>query len=414
MPALWLLMSIVMQQPVKHSCMAISESSMLDFSNSIDTKAHPLHIVHGVISLDVGGMERIVVDLTREGRKKDCRVTVICIEKRGVLAPVVESLGGTVISLDKPAGLQKRTVDHAEMLLRELSPDVVHTHQIGALWYLGKGAKKSDTAAIIHTEHIDNVGKSRGLWRKIKTRLLWNRAAKYCDRFCCVSEDIAKSAQRWGTVAKSKVRVVLNGIDVERYSGSVDGDAIRRQFGIRNDAIVVGTVGRLAEVKNQELLIRAASQLVATQPMLHLLVVGDGPERQNLTRLATDLGLSERVTFAGYQAAPERLLSAMDIFALTSRLEGLPLAMLEAWATGLPVVSSAVGGIPKVVQDGENGLLFPNGDLPQLVKHLGDLLGNQERRASLAKAGYQAVSSKYSLSRMAADYDTIYRELITS
>jgi glycosyltransferase involved in cell wall biosynthesis len=178
------------------------------------------------------------------------------------------------------------------------------------------------------------------------------------------------------------------------------------------NARVVGTVGRLNEVKRQDHLIRAAAGLGVGYKDVHLLLVGDGPERAALERLAESLGLSARVHFAGYQSAPERFLPAMDIFALTSRLEGLPLALLEAWAASLPVVSSAVGGVPKVVREGETGLLFPNGNEPALTAALRDLLSDPAKAARMAATGLAVVRKEYSLERMASEYEAYYRAIL--
>jgi glycosyltransferase involved in cell wall biosynthesis len=176
----------------------------------------------------------------------------------------------------------------------------------------------------------------------------------------------------------------------------------------------VGTVGRLNEVKRQDLLLRAVAALGGEYRDVRILLVGDGPERLALEQLARNLGLDERVVFAGYQSAPERFLPAMDVFALTSRLEGLPLALLEAWAAGLPVVSSAVGGVPKVVRNEETGWLFPSGDERALCAVLRSIWADPGRAAAVAAAGQRVVRERYSLERMATDYETRYRALIAA
>ncbi len=373
-----------------------------------------LHIVHGLQSLDVGGLERIVLDLSRVGRRRGHRVSVVCLEHPGTLASQVEAEGATVLSLGKPPGRTSWLRDRATAVLTYLAPDILHTHTVGALWYLGPVAQKVCRIPVLHTEHIDNVGKATGWWTKTKTRLLWHRAGRFSDRFCCVSDDVARSAARWGTVTRSKVETVLNGIDTERYADPSSRAEVRAHLGITAEKRVVGTVGRLNEVKNQKLLLRAVAALGHDHADVHILLVGDGPERGALEKLAADLGLSSRMHFAGYQRKPERFLPAMDLFALTSRIEGLPLALLEAWAAGLPIVSSAVGGVPKVVVNGENGLLFPNGDEGALATALRSLLADPKKAAAMAAVGLALVRERYSLDRMATDYEARYRLLIAA
>ena len=374
-------------------------------------RSRSLHILHGVLSLDCGGVERIVVDLTRQALSGGRRVTVICLERPGTLADEIVSLGAEVLCLHKPPGLRRELVDQAASFLRRQRPDVIHTHQIGALWYLGQAARQLSIPTL-HTEHSDHVGHAKGWWRKLKTRLMWHRAGRLAARFCCVSEDIARSARRLGTVPSNKVQVVLNGIDVDRYADDCQRAAVRAELKIPADATVLGTVGRLAEVKRQDLLLRAFGSLSVDFPRLNLLLVGDGPERQSLEQLAASLDVRDRVIFAGYQASPQRFLAAMDIFALTSRLEGLPLALLEAWATGLPAVASAVGGIPQVVETGRTGILFPGGDLAALEIALRELLLDPAKRRQLGAAGRDKVRETYSLERMAAEYDACYQRIL--
>ncbi len=371
----------------------------------------PLRILHGVISLDVGGLERIVTDLARTGQRHGHTVSALCLERPGTLAGELQSKGISVEGLDKPPGIRPELVEKIESILREMKPDVIHTHQVGPLWYLGRAAARSGIP-VIHTEHIDNVAKAKGIWKKLKCRLLWRRAAKYADRFCCVSQDIADSAGRWGTVPSRKLAVVLNGIDTNVFAERAESLTLRRSLGIPDDARVIGSVGRLNEVKRQDLLIRAVAALRSGLPNVRLLLIGDGPEKENLIVLSKELGLSEAVIFGGYQSQPQRFLQGMDIFAMSSRLEGLPLALLEAWAAGLPVVSSDVGGIPKVVKSGTNGLLFPNGDLEQLVASLERLLSDPELAAEIGRAGRATVLESYTLDRMAAEYERHYREVI--
>jgi glycosyltransferase involved in cell wall biosynthesis len=383
------------------------------FELSPRVDGRPLRVVHCVLSLDVGGLERIVIDLVRIGKQRGGEISVLCLERPGPLAAAAVSHGAAVACLKKPPGISRRTVRLAEEFLADTRPDVVHTHQIGPLWYVGLAARRARVPGVIHTEHIDNVVKAKGFWKKLKCRGLWHRAARYTERFCCVSEDIARSAARWRTVSRRKLDVVLNGVDVERFADRSTTPSLRPELGLAGDVKVIGTVGRLAEVKRQDLLLRGFARLHATVPKTHLLIVGDGPERGPLVELACELGISQATTFAGYQAEPERFLQIMDLFALTSRLEGLPMALLEAWAAGLPAVATAVGGVPDLVKHGENGLLIPSGDEDGLVLSLKSMLDDVNLAATFARRGQALVREHYSLQRMALDYEARYMELLS-
>jgi glycosyltransferase involved in cell wall biosynthesis len=187
-----------------------------------------MQIVQGVLSLDLGGLERLVLDLVRNFCAKGHRVSVVCVERPGRLATEVERAGAEVYSLEKPAGRSTEAVQRATELLQKLDPDVVHTHQIGALWYLGRAAARIGLESVVHTEHSDHVRMARGLWNQWKTRWRWRINAKLAKRFCCVSDDIARSARRWGTVPSSKVRTVLNGIDTTIGDHCMHRESIRQ------------------------------------------------------------------------------------------------------------------------------------------------------------------------------------------
>jgi glycosyltransferase involved in cell wall biosynthesis len=372
-----------------------------------------LKVVHLVMSLDIGGLERIVVDLVREGRKFGQSVSVICLERPGTLAPVAESLGARVFCIDKRSGLKLSTFGRMKAVLREIQPDVVHSHTIGALFYAGPATRALPVPVVVHTEHINNLrhpSASRlNRWRK---KWLWWWSGRNCQRFFCVSRDIADELVSQRVVPQAKLEVLLNGIDTQRSASIEDGAALRQSLGIALEATVIGSVGRLNPIKCQDLLIRVFARLKPRYPDLHAVLVGDGPSRAELAELARQLGVEGSVHLVGYQAEPHRYLRIMNIFALTSSLEGLPLVILEAWAAGLPVVATAVGGVPDLIRDGENGLQFASGDERALEALLGQLLDDRDLARRLGEAARREVVEQYSLERMAGDYNRHYRQLL--
>lgn len=383
------------------------ESIVGDAGGSPVSQGAAVHVVHGVLSLDLGGLERVVLDLIRAGRDNGYYNSVVCLDRRGRLADTAEAMGAQVHCLGNEAERALAT-GRAETLFARLRPHVLHTHQIGALWHLGRAARRRQIA-VVHTEHSDHARMAPGAMGKLKSRWWWHAAARQAGHFCCVSDDIARSVCRWRTVPPAKVSVVANGVDTRLYGASGRREEVRNSLGIPLDAQVAGTVGRLSEVKRQDVLIRAFARLQQSHPQLWLLLVGDGPERKALENLSVALGVSDRVRFAGYQASTHHYLSAMDLFALSSRHEGLPLALLEAWATGLPLVSSAVGGIPRAVEHGRTGLLFESGDDAALADAIARLLDQPCLRSAIAEAGRAQVQATYSLQRMAGEYASRYR-----
>lgn len=368
----------------------------------------PLHVVHGVLTLNVGGLERIVLSLIREGRRCGHRISVVCVEAPGQLAEEAKDAGADVVALGKPPGRLSEYVERAKEVLGPLAPDVIHTHQIGAAWYLGQAAK-SIGRPVLHTEHGNEFARTRGLLKTLKVRLFLHQAAKFVDRFCCVSDEIAAAVSRWQTVPRAKIVVVPNGIPVEAGESLRPASAIRSALGIPEGVTIVGTVGRLTEVKRQDILVRA----VAALPGVHALIVGDGDQRKMLEGLVRELGIVDRVHFAGYQSRPEEYLQLMDVFTLTSRSEGFPVSLLEAWRAGVPAVCTAVGGIPRVVTQEVDGLLIPSGDEQALTAALSRLIADRLLRERIALAGQKTIRERYSLERMATEYEQRYVDLLS-
>jgi sugar transferase (PEP-CTERM/EpsH1 system associated) len=366
-----------------------------------------LHVAHVVLSLDVGGLERNVVNQIRVAGRTGQRVSVVCVERPGTLAPAAEALGARVVCLDKPPGLRFEVVGRMRAALRALRPDVVHTHQIRPLFYTGLATIGLRIPLLVHTEHgrMDYANCTRLRW-------LGRVAASRVAAFYCLSRDMRDWVAAHRIVARRKLRVVDNGIDTAVFRAGGGRAEARAALGIPTDAPVVGTVGRLVEVKRQDLLLRAFSQVVGRVPGAHLVLVGDGPRRSDLETLAGELGLSARVRFAGYRPCAAEFLRAMDAFALTSRSEGMPQSVLEASVSGTPVIAAAVGGIPEVISHDQTGLLFPAGDETALAAGLVTLLTDRDRATRLASAARSRVEARYSIGRMAAEYDADFRRLL--
>jgi glycosyltransferase involved in cell wall biosynthesis len=363
-----------------------------------------LRVMHVVLSLDVGGLERVVLSLISRAASLGQIPSVLCLERRGDLADECEKLGAPVHCVNKPPGLRMGIVAPIADHLRQIRPDVIHTHQIAALLYAGRASRRGGIGTVVHTEHGKNYG------RRFRTRMLGRWAARYAKRFFCVSSDIAAEVAEWRVVGSAKLSVVRNGIDMEEVDPAHSA-AVRAEMGIPLGAAVIGTVGRLSDVKRQDVLIRGLARLRRQNADVHLLLVGDGPRRGDLVKLAWKLGLADAVHFAGYQNHPQRYLAAMDVFALSSDSEGMPLSVLEAWAARRPVVAYHVGGLPEIVEQRRSGILVPAGHETELAAAMLEVISNPKLAAELAAEGRRRVESEFSLTRTAQRYDNEYRSL---
>jgi glycosyltransferase involved in cell wall biosynthesis len=382
------------------------EIESLARADAIHAIGASLAVAHVVLSLDVGGLERVVLDLLGQGKRLGQRVSVLCLERLGALADEAQNIGARVECVNKPPGFRPGLTRQIAAKLAELKPDVVHCHQVGALFYTAPAARRAQVPVVVHTEHGKHYA------ARLRTRWLGRLASRHVDRFFCVSSDIAGEVRECRIINPRKISVLPNGIDLRRFERPANAP-IRGGLGIPDDAPVIGTVGRLSEVKRQDVLLHAFAKVRETSSAAHLLLVGDGPLLSDLRQLAQKLEIAPFVHFAGYQPEPEKFLAIMDIFALTSRSEGMPLSVLEAWAAGLPVVASAVGGLPEMIDSAEAGVLFPPGDVDALVSNLTSLLLDEPARKMMGERGRSVAHELYSASRMAAEYHRHYTLLHT-
>ena len=362
-----------------------------------------MRIVHVVIGGDVAGGQLVALALARAARD------------RGDRASFVAPHGGSFVELARVDGFDVATVDvgrtyrvggmlRLARLLRRERADLVHTHTLAAANTLARLAGRLARVPVVSHLHIENHFRPT-------TRFLLagldNATARLAAALVAVSEDTRRAYERQGY--PRRIRVVYNGVD----PSPADANGLREELRIPDDAPLVVEVGRLADVKGQRELLEAVADL----PSARAVFVGDDLERggeyaRELERHAAELGVSDRVVFAGQRDDAARVLAAADVLALPSWTEGLPLVVLEAMAQGRPVVATPVGGTPELVADGETGLLVPPRDPRALADALTRILRDPELRRRMGEAGRRRVEERFSAARMAQEVLAIYDEVV--
>jgi glycosyltransferase involved in cell wall biosynthesis len=365
----------------------------------------PMVIAHVLSSFGQGGQERVAVDLARLQRVAGHEVVAISIAAgpEGPISSAFRAAGVLIETIAKrPRVDPSLPLRLAAYLLRQ-RVDVVHTHNPHALIY-GAPAAWLAGAIVVHSKHGMNPDRRRRVW-------LRRAAAKLVDAYVTVTPMLAKTALEQGDCDSSRLHVVPNGIDVVRFVPSASRRRkIRDELGIPDDAWVVGTVGRLAPEKDHALLVDAMAPLLAAGR--RLVIVGDGAECEALRARIERLPGREYVHMLGERKDVESILAALDAFALTSRTEGLPLVLLEAMAAGVPVVSTAVGGIPDLVEDGVTGFLVPAFERAPLTDRLASLSTNGSLSRRVGTAGRREVLQRHAVDRMAKEYGALYESTL--
>lgn len=367
-----------------------------------------LTIAHVLSSFAMGGQERVALELAREQSAAGHRVLALSLaaEPEGTLGKAFRAVGVETKSVPKRGPSVDPTLAwRLARVLQDKSVDVAHTHNPQALVY-GSPAASLAGAACVHSKHGVNPDPSRRQW-------LRRAASTMVDAYVAVTPSLARVAAVQGECDPGLIHVVPNGIDTSRFTLDLDARRrVRAELGIPENAWIVGTVGRLSPEKNQSLLIDAMAPML--DPRRHLVIVGDGPSRDALLGHARTTLRPELVHFTGARDDIPQLMSAFDVFALTSTSEGLPLVLLEAMAMGLPVLSTNVGGISDLVEDGVTGFLVPAGDFIGLVKQLVWLSSRPQSALDVASAARRQVLADHSTKQMAVAYEKLYRRVLAT
>jgi glycosyltransferase involved in cell wall biosynthesis len=372
-----------------------------------------------VTRMDVGGVPDHVLTLIGELRH-DHNITLVTGEVDAYNAAALDALGIEVIRLPAFRRLPDPTRDAKLVmalarLMRERRFDLVHTH-------MSKAALAGAVAArlvrprprLVNTAHIlGSIALSNPMMRRlfgVYDRLLLGGAT---DAVIVVSEAIRERAIGLGVIPPARLHAVQNGILTDRFAvGPAEAAARRAEFGAGREDTLAVTVARLVPWKGIDLLIDALAILAPRRPQLRAVVVGDGPLRAELEGRAAARGMARQLIFAGVRRDVPEILSAADIFVLPSVAEGMPIAVLEAMSAGLPVVATAVDGVPEVVLEDEVGLLVRTRDPAEFAGRLDALVVDPEKRRRLGASARRRVETAFSARRMAENTAEVYRTLL--
>ena len=361
-----------------------------------------MRIVHLVIGGEIAGGQLIALQLAHGARDRG-DVASFVSPGDGPFATRAREEGFTVDLVDVGRTYRLDGAIRLARLLRRERADVLHTHTLAAANTLARIAGRLARVPVVSHLHIANH--FRPATRALLANLD-NVTARFAAALVAVSKDTRRAYEEQGY--PHRIRVVYNGVTAT----AADAGGLREELSIPADAPLVAEVGRLCDVKGQRELIDAVARL----PDARAVLVGadleqGGAYERALRQRAEELGVADRIVFAGYRDDAARVVAAADVFALPSWTEGLPLVVLEAMALGRPVVATTVGGTPELVADGETGLLVPPRDVEALTAALKRVLDDEGLRRRLGEAGKLRVAERFSSEAMTRDVLAVYDEV---
>jgi glycosyltransferase involved in cell wall biosynthesis len=330
------------------------------------------------------------------------------LEKEGIRSVLIPSLARSLSPLDDVRALWALI-----RLFRREQPALVHTHtsKAGVLGRLA--ARVVRVPVVVHTPHghvfYGHFGAFTS-WFFLQVERILSRVT---DRIIALTDSERKDHldRLVGTV--DQFAVVSSGIDLNRFGQArVHGRCVPEWFGCPSDAVVVGSVGWLTDVKGHRFLLEAARKVTQTHPDLHIVIVGSGDQHDALRQQAEQLGIEASVHLIGHRDDIDVCLAGFDLFVLPSANEGMGRALVEAMAAGLPVVATKVGGIPALIEHGVNGLLVPSADAYALVEAMKSIIHQPDLARRLGEAAHQSIGARFGVSYMVRAIEALYEETL--
>ncbi len=362
--------------------------------------SRPLRVFHLDTARRPGGGQIQIALLLRELVKRHVVCTLICPVKSPLTH--VELNGVEMFHLPMRGEWDLWSVIRLRRLIRSYRPDILHAHDARA-HTLSLLTRTKDQRIVVH----------RRVAFPISTHLLtrW-KYGKGVDHFVAVSQKSKDQLQRSG-VPESKITVVNSALDDSRFTDELeDQDFVRKELGLEGGCVIIGTVGRLTREKRHAWLLETLAPLLRERPSVRVVLIGDGPEKPRLVQRAERLGILDKAVFAGHREDVTKLLSAFDLFVLSSDLEGYPMSVAEAMAAGCPVVCTDSGGVREIVTSENEGILVPVEDSEKFRNTVRDLLDNADKRRSLGESGRESVRKKWGVKVMADSVLNLYTRLL--
>jgi len=362
-----------------------------------------LKILHTNAGKSWSGIEQRIFTIAKLLNGKDMKVS-LAISPRSPLARKARENNLEVFPLDiKNQGDLKAILKLKDILNRNHFP-ILHAHRSTDHWLAAETIKFFHLPVkMIRTRH-SFIPISNNLFN----RLLYK---KWTEKIVTVAEVVKQDLIKNNQIELSKITAIHSSLMLDRFSPSLNGQKIKASLNIKEGTLLVGMVGKLSKHKDYPNFLRASKVIQEEFPSTQFLIVGEGSEGKKLKTLAKELGVESSVSFLGYREDIPQILAALDVFVLSSEVEGSPAVIKEAMALGKPVVTTKVGGIPEIIEDGVSGILVPPHNPKLLAKGIRDILRNREKGEIMGEEASKIIREKFTPQKLASQTEEIYRSM---
>ncbi|TVO73591.1 TIGR03088 family PEP-CTERM/XrtA system glycosyltransferase [Sedimenticola selenatireducens] len=374
----------------------------------------PPLIAHVIHHLWIGGLENGLINLINRIPADRYRHVIVCMEDYSDFKDRLQRDDVQVIAINKKPGRDIGAKWRLFKVFRELKPDILHSRNLSGLDAL-LPAYLAGVKHRIHGEHGRDIDDLDGSNKKLQ--LLRRLHRPLVERYIPLSQDLERYLKEQIGVDSSRITQIYNGVDTDKFKPAPDAKpSLPAKEGFSNeDSVIIGTVGRFQPVKDQMNLAEGFIQLLNNCPDLkqtaRLVIVGDGPLRDTVMERLTTAGYADLVWAPGARDDVSNLMQSLDIFVLPSLAEGISNTLLEAMSCGLPVIATAVGGNPELVEDGKTGTLVPAGNSHALAKTLEMYVRGKSLRKSQGQAARLRAEEHFSIAAMVERYVAVYDKL---
>jgi glycosyltransferase involved in cell wall biosynthesis len=373
------------------------------------------NILFVIDNLTFGGGERGFLQIIRSLKNKGYNITVASMPG-GEFACQLGAIGVRVKFVNMRSRLNPCIFLQVIKICRQRKIDILHSQGARADFFARIAAKLAKVPIIISTVQMLVEGYDVNPLKRLIYVVLDRFSERFVDRFIVVSESLRETLIEKHRILPEKVVTIYNGIELDEYKPNVkevrsQESEVRKEFALARNVPVIGAIGRLVWQKGFEYLIEGVPEVLKEYPDARFLIVGDGPLKNKLKFKSKELRVEERIVFTGFRSDIKEILSTIDVLAMPSLLEGLPMVLLEGMAMAKPIIATDIDGISEVLVDEETGLLVPPENPSTLAKAIIRMLSNRDKAKQMGLAARRDVEERFSVETMLKRVNEVYQEL---